>query len=124
MEEAVRRLLAVYCHTVDDGRFDEFAGLWAADAVVTVRGQEVRGQAAIRAWIEDAQPPEHRGRHAVLNTAVTVEADDRATAVSHFIFLARGEDRLWHVSATGRYRDVLVLEGGRWVFAAREIDLL
>jgi uncharacterized protein (TIGR02246 family) len=121
VEDAVRRTLAEYCQTVDDGRFEEFAALWAPEAVVRLPGQEVRGREAIRAWIEAAQPPERRGRHLTLNTVLDDVGAAEVTAVSDFVFLGRGER--WEVRVVGRYHDELVPLGGRWVFRARTIEM-
>lgn len=114
----VQRTLAEYCHTVDDGRFEAFAELWAEDAVVEVLGQRVEGRAAIRAWIEQAMPPDKRGRHVTVNSTLAVDGD-RAEALSDFLFYDRG----WNVTAAGRYDDELVRDGDRWLFTRRTIHL-
>jgi 3-phenylpropionate/cinnamic acid dioxygenase small subunit len=116
--EEVRRTLAEYCHTVDDGRFDEFALLWAEHATVEVLGQRVDGRAAIRDWIAQAMPADKRGRHVTGNSVITVDGD-RASALSDFLFY----DRTWAVTAAGRYEDELVRAGSRWVFTRRTIHL-
>lgn len=120
IDTEVRRTLAAYCQTVDDGRFDDFAELWAPDAVLRVLDDEFRGRDAIRSWIERSQPPEKRGRHLTVNVLVTVEATDRATAASDFVFLGRG-DGGWRIGVVGRYVDELVPLDGRWAFASRTI---
>ena len=122
VEAGVRRTLALYCHTVDDGHFDEFESCWDADAVVRVQGQELTGRAAIRAWIEAAMPLERRGRHLTFNTLVDGEGD-AATAVSDFAFVkVRGDDAP-RITVTGRYLDTLRQEDGAWVLTARSIEL-
>src|SRR6185503_289256 len=71
-ELAVHRVLARYCHTIDDGAFDEFGALWADDAEFVLRGTVTRGRDAIRDAIEAMQPAERRGRHLTLNAVVDV----------------------------------------------------
>lgn len=122
IDAEVRRTLAAYCQTVDDGRFDDFAQLWAPDAVLRVAGDEILGRAAIRAWIERAQPPERRGKHVTVNPLIDVEAADRARVSSDFVFLARTGGG-YVVSVVGRYLDVLEPHGGRWVFRSRDIAM-
>jgi 3-phenylpropionate/cinnamic acid dioxygenase small subunit len=122
IDAEVRRTMAAYCHTVDDGRFDEFEQLWAADAVVEVRGDRIEGRAAIRAWIEQAQPPERRGKHVTVNSEIDVAGADTASSVSDFLFFARGE-RGPRVTASGRYLDEFTPVEGAWVFTRRRIVL-
>lgn len=120
-DAAIRRTLARYCHTVDDGRWAEFAELWTEDAVVVALGEEVRGRDAIVAWGERVQPPERRGRHVTVDSDIVVDGD-RAEVTSDFLFLRRS-DAGWQVAVVGRYRDVLVRTGDGWRFARREIVL-
>lgn len=120
IDSEIRRTIAAYCHTVDDGRFDDFAELWAPDAVLRVLGDEVRGRDAITEWMARAQPPEKRGRHLTLNPLIAVAAADRATATSDFVFLGR-VDGGWRITVVGRYLDEFVPIDGRWRFASRTI---
>lgn len=119
---AIRDTLASYCHTADDGRFEEFALLFAEDGVVTVLNERLEGRAAIREWMRDALPPERRGRHVTANSRMELEGADRARVVSDFLFYSETEEG-WRVTQTGRYHDVLVRRGGGWSFARREIRL-
>lgn len=123
-EELVRRTLARYCHLCDDGRFAEWGALFTEDARLHVLGTTHTGRDAVRGFIEAAQPPERRGRHAVVNSLVLVELDDgggsplRARAWSDYLFL----DRSGAVTNTGRYHDELVPGvDGVWRFELREI---
>jgi ketosteroid isomerase-like protein len=117
----IRRTIAEYCQTVDDGRFSDCGRCFAEDAVVRVMGMEVIGRQEIEAWIASAQPPERRGRHVTTNSVICVDGR-RAEATSDFLFLATGEDGP-HISTAGRYVDTFVAAEGRWVFASREIQL-
>lgn len=122
-ELAIRRTIAAYCHTVDDGRFDEFAHCWAADATVTVMGQTHAGRDAIVDWITAAQPPQARGKHCTFEPHITFESDDRARGAVDFLFVGRDADGRPAISTTGRYVDTYVRAGDGWVFASREIVL-
>ena len=122
-DAGVRRTLAQYCHTVDDGRFDEFEACWADDAVVRVQGKEIVGRPAIRAWIERAMgDPEQRGRHLTLNTVIDGEGVE-VRAVSDFAFVALRGDGAPRITVTGRYHDTLRQEEGVWVITGRSIEL-
>lgn len=129
-EEAIRRTLAGYCHTCDDGRFGAFADLFTDDAELAVMGSVHRGRAAIEAFMAAAQPPERRGKHLCANPLIDV-ADDgtSATAVTDYVFVARAGDQAgpmgsFTITSAGRYHDRLVLDGGTWRFARREIVFL
>lgn len=122
MSREIRDLLAAYCHTADDGRFGEFAALFAEDAALEVMGERIEGRAAIREWIEAAMPPERRGRHVTVNTHVQARQPDRAVVVSDFLFHTR-TDGGWQVRQVGRYHDEVVRDGETWSFARREIRL-
>lgn len=130
-EEAIRRTLAGYCHTCDDGRFGAFALLFAADAELAVMGSVHRGRDAIEAFMAAAQPPERRGKHLCANPLIAV-ADDgaSATAVTDYVFIARaagaegGPMGSFAITSAGRYHDRLVLDDGTWRFARREIVFL
>ena len=118
-ERAIQRLMARYCHLVDDGAFDELAQLWADDAELALRGETATGPAAIVAIIAGLQTPERRGIHVGANAIIDVEGDT-ARAESDFVFLRRegGPDPQRFI---GRYLDRFVRTPGGWRFRRREI---
>ncbi|MFM8304232.1 MAG: nuclear transport factor 2 family protein [Actinomycetota bacterium] len=119
--EAIARVVARYCHLLDDGRWDEFADLWATDAELVLRGEVVRGRDAIRRTIEETQPPERRGRHLAVNLEVDVTGD-RATGLCDFMFWARNREGAPVLRFLGRYADALARADGVWRFTRREIE--
>jgi 3-phenylpropionate/cinnamic acid dioxygenase small subunit len=120
-EERIRRTLALYCQLCDDGRFDEWADLYVEDAEFHVMGTTHRGRAAIKAFIEKGQPPERRGKHLCANPLIDLdEGGTGARAVTDYVFVGRAGGGL-AITSAGRYHDRLVLDGGRWRFARREI---
>lgn len=122
-DDAIRRLLASYCHTVDDGRFDEFEQLWAENASLAVLGQVWDGRAAVRAFMQNAQPPDKRGKHVTTNAVIEVDgAAGAASAVSDFLFVAKGDGQPV-ITQVGRYLDRFVRDGDGWRFAERRITL-
>ena len=119
-ERAIRRLMARYCHTVDDGAFEEVATLWTDDAELALRGETAIGPAAIVNVIAGRQTPELRGLHVIANVIIDVEGDT-ARAVSDFLFMRRegGPDPI--VKFIGRYLDRFVRTPDGWRFRRREI---
>ena len=122
-ESEIRRTIADYCHSCDDGRFDDFALCFAPDAVVVLGGKVVAsGRTAIQAWIEKGQPPDKRGKHVTVNSLVTIDGAE-ARGATDFVFVARTPDGP-QVTTAGRYLDMFAPYGDRWLFTSREIQLL
>ena len=119
--EALTRLIARYCHLLDDGRWDEFGDLWAPDAELVIRGDATHGRDAIRANVEATQPPERRGRHLAINVDLEVDGD-RATGRCDFLFFVRSSEGKPKLLFLGRYDDAMVRADGSWRFARREIS--
>ena len=120
-DRAIRRVMARYCHTVDDGAFEEVATLWTDDAELALRGETAIGPAAIVNVIAGRQTPELRGLHVIANVIIDVEGDT-ARAVSDFLFMRRegGPDLI--VKFIGRYLDRFVRTPDGWRFRRREIQ--
>lgn len=122
--EHIVRLLATYCQTVDDGRFDEWEQIWTDDATFTVMGQTHTGRKALRTFIEAAQPPERRGKHVTINHLIDVHGDGRrATASSDFVFVSPTGEGTFAITQVGRYLDRLLRTDDGWRIEAREIVL-
>jgi uncharacterized protein (TIGR02246 family) len=118
-ENAVRRTLAEYCQTLDDGRFDEWVDLFTDDVVFTVMGHRLLGRAEVRAFIEPTQQADSRGRHMLSEPVIDVDGDT-AQATTDYAFVARNH----RILSAGRYHDVLRHDPDRWRIAAREIVFL
>jgi 3-phenylpropionate/cinnamic acid dioxygenase small subunit len=118
-EEAIRRTMMLYAQLCDDGRFDEWVQLFTPDARFAVMGTTHTGHDAIRSFMENAQPSERRGRHAVFAPVVDLDLHGTtARAWTDYLFF----DRSGAVTSTGRYHDELVgTFDGSWRFALREI---
>jgi 3-phenylpropionate/cinnamic acid dioxygenase small subunit len=115
-EEAIRRTIAQYAHFCDDGRFDEWAELFAVDARFSVLGETHEGRGQAKAWIMKFQTAELRGKHVCTNTVIDV-GGDQARAWTDYIFV----DRSGAIVSVGRYHDRLVRDGERWRFQERRI---
>lgn len=123
--EAIRRLLALYCQLCDDGRFEEWAELFTAEATFTVMGTTHTGRAGLQQFMAEAQPAEARGKHVAVNPLIEVDGN-RARAWTDYVFVGRvGEGDRLGVTSSGRYHDDLVRDDdGRWRIAARRIVFL
>lgn len=126
VREAARQLLADYTAATD--RFDlaALAACFATDGVLEFTGGDdpLTGPAAIEAGLgaamsrpsDPARPVPTFVRHHVSSIRFTAVGSDRVEVDSYFaVHTDIGLDH-W-----GRYRDVLVREQGRWVFAHRRI---
>lgn len=134
-ELAIGRLIAEYSQLCDDGRFEEFAELFLADARFEVMGVTHEGRDAIGAFLREAQPPAARGRHVTATPVIDLAADTlSADVVTDYLFVA--PDRAatapeatmytrFSITSVGRYHDeVRVGDDGRWRFARRRIVFL
>jgi 3-phenylpropionate/cinnamic acid dioxygenase small subunit len=120
-EEKVRRTLAEFCHFTDAGDFDRWVGLFTGDGAFCMFGQSHTGHSALRAFIEDDQPPHRRGLHLTTDSVIRFDGD-MARVSSNFVFLAAGDTAIV-AAAGGQYHDVLVPQGDRWLFREREVVL-
>lgn len=121
-EENIRRTLARFCHFTDRGEFDDWVRLFTGDGCFALMGHEFCGAEALRAFIEEDQPPERRGIH-LTTDSVIVMGEEEARVSSNFIFVAAGKTANV-VVATGRYHDILVPSGEEWLFARREAEIV
>jgi uncharacterized protein (TIGR02246 family) len=122
--EAIRRLLAEYCHCYDDGRADDYAALFTEDAEFVVMGRTYEGRSAIGESIGAHKPDQPAGQHVTYNEVIDLDPSGIAARVrTDFLYLKRDGDRL-SISTAGRYHDVVVREPDRWRFRRREITFL
>jgi uncharacterized protein (TIGR02246 family) len=126
-EAGIRRTLARYCQRCDDGDFEAFAELFAADATFTVHGfgEPHVGRDAIKGFMAASMPPEKRGKHLIAQSDIDVDGvAGTATAVTDYTFVA-GANFDYAVTSAGRYYDRMVKgDDDVWRFAAREIRFL
>jgi uncharacterized protein (TIGR02246 family) len=121
--DEIRGLVASYCQCCDDGRFEEFAQLFAPDAQFAVMGKVHEGREAIVGFMGAAMTPERRGKHLTSNTLIDLDADNaEATALTDYMFVARRSEGGFAITSVGRYHDRVVRSpDGGWQFARREI---
>jgi hypothetical protein len=123
VRESVRQTLADYTAGTDRNRLEDIAACFAPDGVLKISaGDPMIGPDAIVAGLGGqvsrfaAGPvPLTHVRHHVSSMRFGVVTRDRVEVSSYFLAVTNiGVDH-W-----GRYRDVLVPVGDRWLFASRE----
>jgi ketosteroid isomerase-like protein len=113
---AVRRLIARYCHLVDDRDFEAAAALFTDDVCFRVLDQDVVGREAIRAWFDTIPPSMF---HHVTNVVVSKGSHPGTFhAVSDLAAGGKGEAG-WSTWMLGRYHDTFVGEGRDLQFSQR-----
>jgi len=120
-EEKIRRTIAEFGHFTDSGNYEEWVGLFTETGSYHMFGQSHVGHKALRAFIEDDQPPHRRGLHLTTDSLITF-VGDCARVRSNFIFVASG-DAAPVIVAGGQYHDILVPRDERWLFQERETTL-
>jgi 3-phenylpropionate/cinnamic acid dioxygenase small subunit len=122
--ESIRDLVARYNACGDSGRFDAMLALFAEDAVLELAERTLSGRAAIRAFFEEVAKRTGPGasarfvRHFTATHQIDVVSEREARGRCYYAVLTeRGLDH-W-----GRYVDAYRCEGGRWLFARRQVTL-
>jgi hypothetical protein len=123
IRESVRQTLSDYTAGTDRNRLDDIAACFAPDGVLTFSGGEpMVGPSAIVAGLGAqvnrfaAGPvPLTHVRHHVSSVRFGIVTRDRVEVSSYFLAITNiGVDH-W-----GRYRDILVPVGDRWLFGSRQ----
>lgn len=123
--EQIRDTLARYNWSGDAGRLEGLAETFCADGVLEIRGLEpLRGRTEIVAFLGGVTGKVARNvdvkpvvRHNVANVLFTGLTPDRAEVSSYFTVVTQiGLDHF------GRYRDVLVPDGGGWLIKHRKVS--
>jgi SnoaL-like protein len=123
VRESVRQTLADYTAGTDRNRLEDIAACFAPEGVLKISGGDpMIGRAAIVTGLgaqvsrfATSPVPLTHVRHHVSSVRFGLVTRDRVEVSSYFLAVTNiGVDH-W-----GRYRDVLVPVGDRWLFASRE----
>jgi hypothetical protein len=124
--DEIANLLSRYCLLVDDaGKEEEWAALFAEDAIFTVLDVRLRGRSIVQFMIDTRSFDS--GKHITLNPAIEVSGDT-ATATSDFLYIGKGADGQYSFATDppphfGRYFDRLAKVDGTWRFAERSVQV-
>lgn len=117
VDSAVRRLVARYCHLVDDGDYDAAVALFTEEGRFVVLGKSLDGRDAIKAML--AGQRDHTTLHQVSNVVVSNGSQDGTFhAVADVNVTAKGEGA-WAPMFVGRYHDTFVGAGREMRFSQR-----
>lgn len=133
--EAIFDVVRLTAARLDAEDLEGWLDLFAAESEyeITAHGPEIRADMAW--WKSDrdalagmlAEVREHvrdPGRRLHVVAPLSAEpAGDRASALSHFAILRTAPDGHSAVYAAGRYDDILVREGGRWLYRRHRVVL-
>ncbi|MBV6756240.1 nuclear transport factor 2 family protein [Rhodococcus opacus] len=124
--ERVRDTVAIYAHSGDRMRLADLAGCFTEDGVLEVKGRSTAtGRRAIVEMLTPDPPDDVSNaaapqfiRHFVTNLRFDSVGTARIETSAYFaVFTPDGPDH-W-----GRYRDVLVEVGDRWLFTHRLVSV-
>jgi uncharacterized protein (TIGR02246 family) len=121
-KDAIRDLMARYCHALDACCFTDVAALFAEDGEWTTTYGSARGRAAIEALLERVVPKPGEGpqrKHYITNILITL-AGERASARSDYLVVRQSERGLLPVMG-GAYLDTFVKRDSTWRFARKEL---
>lgn len=119
----IQELLHRYCHSLDHGRWSEFAALFTDDCrldLSQVLGL-YEGQAGVRQFADVIAATNLFMRHLVTNIVIE-GTGDRARAHAYVIAIT-GPAGTKPQQATGLYEDDLVKQNGRWLLRSRRLSL-
>jgi uncharacterized protein (TIGR02246 family) len=114
--EAIRELLHRYCHYVDAGDADRWAGLYAEDGSfdLGMGGSPIRGRVALREFATAFRAG--TGLHLSANPIISIDGDE-ATVSSYVVVIGGREDP--KINLAGRYDDRLRQIDGVWLIRSR-----
>jgi ketosteroid isomerase-like protein len=118
----IRRLLAEYCHRVDDRDFDGWADLYAEDATLVPNDAPVAGREAVRAWAHERfADPTVVAKHLIANPIIDVDVTGQRGSVRSDFTVVMRVGGAYPTVLAGRYVSEVVLVGSVWRFARHEI---
>jgi ketosteroid isomerase-like protein len=116
-DAAVRRVIARYCHLVDDGDYDAAAALFTEDARYVALGKGLEGRDAIKSMLMD------QGIHSTLHQVTNVVVSNGSHAGTYHavadLSVAAKLEGSWSEAFVGRYHDTFVGEGRQMRFSQR-----
>lgn len=122
-KDAIREVMARYCHAIDACRFADVAGLFAEDGEWITNYGRAKGRGEIEALITSVVPKPGEGpqrKHYITNILIELDGD-RAKTASDYLVVRESENGLLPVMG-GRYHDAFVKRDGKWMFARKELE--
>jgi ketosteroid isomerase-like protein len=116
--EAIRELLARYCHYVDAADTERWVGLYVEEGALAMNmgAPPIEGTEALRSFASARRPG--IGLHLSANPIIAVDGEE-ARVESYVVVIAGNDDP--QVRLAGRYEDRLRRVDGSWKFVRREL---
>ena len=124
--EQIRRLTMDYGRFLDMRVWDSFSSLFAEKDGEWIGGMgSAKGPQAVKKLMEDTigkgpGPAAPAGAHIFTNQVVDLD-EDKATALTKWMFVVPGQDKMPKILYLGHYDDTLVRENGLWKFQRRVV---
>ena len=121
-KDAIREVMARYCHALDACRFADVAALFTPDGEWTTDYGAAVGRAAIESLLRDTVPVKGEGpqrKHYITNIIIRIEGDT-AHCVSDYLVVRESEHGLMPVMG-GTYRDTFRRHDGGWFIGRKEL---
>ena len=121
--DAIGRAIVLYGQLLDDHRWPELGELFTSDAVWRTADVTLTTRPAIVDGLRGMQGPRPGTvKHLSFPPVIALESTASARAWTDFVCV-HCSDGAWSVVSAGRYHDHLVVDDGRWRFAARDADV-
>ena len=120
---AITELLARYALTVDSGDAAGFAALFTENAVWEWPAVNLayRGRKSIEALAAAIEANIPGAYHMQTHPVIDVSGDSARSVCQFVAYLSRPEQI--YTLMTGRYKDELVLQNGRWLIDKRQVEV-
>jgi uncharacterized protein (TIGR02246 family) len=113
--QEIRDQIARYAILFDDKSWDEFAELWAEDAVWEGPGMVFEGRAELMRFLSTCLPADYNGKHMNSPPLIELTGPERARARTDVVWITHD----FANQIVARYDDVFKRVDGRWVFERR-----
>jgi ketosteroid isomerase-like protein len=110
--EAIRTLMANYCHGIDKHDVETFMSIWAQDSLYNLPRGEGKGIDGVRALVEKVWTQVPQCHHHITNPVIEVDGDT-ATAKTDVFYFRQTDDDLYTL-LSGGYDFNFVKENGAW----------
>jgi uncharacterized protein (TIGR02246 family) len=121
-KDAIREVMAKYCHALDACRFNEVAALFLPDGEWVTDYGVARGRAGIERLLSNTVPRKGEGpqrKHYITNILIHLNGDT-AQCVSDYLIIREADGGLIPVMG-GTYRDTFSRYEAGWLFARKEL---
>jgi hypothetical protein len=120
---AIQETLYRYCHSLDRGRWDDFAALFTPDCCLDLSQVlgVYEGAAGIRQFCETMRAVGIVMRHLVTN--IVIDGDGEHAHAEAYVLAITGRAGDTQQQSIGFYADELLKQNGRWLLHRRRLRL-